>query len=421
MRTRRSLGVLGTVLAVACSAPSSAWAQVTTREGLTLSELIQQLTFSQQLLPPGTNLGADIIEFGTALEVGSYPIGGSAGSFLTKLDPATGMQARLAKTFGPAFAQRALTSGEGKVAVGGNFIYSTYDKFGKLDLDHMRLLRSKAAAGVTTDGITSLAITSKTLLVSGTAGVTDNLDVNVVVPLVTVKVEGISWMCTGTESNLNADPRCTSVNNKLTRQRAGTGVSSGIGDIAVQLKYRFLKFGEGAPDPGGITALVSTRLPTGDRENLRGLGINRTLVSLIASWGKGPFNMHGNAGFEVWSNAVEILGDPIEETTVKARHQVEYAGGVEFAAAPKLTLLLDLLGRHTLDAGKMGFETAQVGGSTLEYAVGSPHGNFKLTLAPGLKLNVKGKMLVSLNALVHLKDGGLYDKFTPVAAVELNF
>jgi hypothetical protein len=418
---RRSLGVLVTALAVACGAPSSAWAQVTTVEGLTLSELIQQLTFSQQLIPPGMSLGADVIEFGTALEVGSYPIGGSAGSFLTKLDPATGMQVRAAQTFGPAFTQRALTAGEGKVSVAGSFIYATYDKFGKLDLDRMRLLRSKAASGLTTDGITSLAITSKTLLVNASAGVTDNLDVGVVVPLVTVKVDGVAWTCAGTESNLNADARCTSVNNKLTGQKVGSGVSSGLGDIAVSLKYRFLKFGEGAPDPGGLSALVVTRLPTGSRKNLRGLGISRTLVSVIASWGKGPFKPHANAGFEVWSDAAQILGDPVRQTTVKARHQVEYAGGIEFAAASKLTLLLDLLGRHTLDAGKMDFATAQVGTTLLDYAVGSPHGNYKLTLAPGLKLNVKGKMLVSLNALVTLRDRGLHDKFTPVVAAELNF
>jgi hypothetical protein len=36
-------------------------------------------------------------------------------------------------------------------------------------------------------------------------------------------------------------------------------------------------------------------------------------------------------------------------------------------------------------------------------------------------VNLKGKMLISLNALVALRDGGLFTRVTPVAGVELNF
>ena len=45
----------------------------------------------------------------------------------------------------------------------------------------------------------------------------------------------------------------------------------------------------------------------------------------------------------------------------------------------------------------------------------------KLTLAPGLKWNLKGNMLLSLNALVPLKDNGLSDWFLPVIGLDWTF
>jgi hypothetical protein len=418
MRLRRPLRVLVTVLAVGCSAPTTAWAQVTTQEGLTLSETIRKLTFSRLFVGPATRSAADVIEFGTAIEVTSVPLGTSSGGFEFKLDPATGMQVRPAKSFGPTFGHRAKTSGEGKVSVGGTFLYASYDKFGKLDLDRMRLLYAQQPNNQASAGYTSLLITSKTLFISGLVGVTDNLDVGVHVPLVSVKVEGVSLVCSGAPANLFNDPACTGTGNVVASRTSGGGVSSGIGDIAALVKYRFLKFGG---ETGGLAMLGTVRLPTGDRENLRGLGISRTLVGLIVSWGKGKLKPHANGGFEFWSDSIDVIGDPVKDTVVTVKNQVEFGAGVEFEAADKLTVLLDLLGRHTLGGGTMGFRTVEQAGSVLEYAVGLPKGNLKLTLAPGLKLNVKGKILVALNALVPVYDEGLRDRFTPVASVELNF
>jgi hypothetical protein len=418
MRVRPPLRVLVVILAVLCGVSAPVCAQVTTQEGLTLSETIRRLTFSRLFVGPATQSAADIIEFGTAVEVASAPLGTSSGGFEFKLDPATGMQVRPVKTFGPTFGHRAKTSGEGKVSVGATFLYATYDKFGNLDIDQMRLLYSQQADNRASAGYTSLAITSKSLFISGLVGVTENLDVGVHVPLVSVKVEGVSLLCSGSPSTLFEGPECRSMNNVVVSRTSGGGVSSGIGDIAALVKYRFMKFGG---ETGGLAVLGTVRLPTGDRENLRGLGVSRTLVALVASWGKGKLKPHAHGGFEFWSDSVRVIGDPIKDSVVKVRNQLEYAAGLEFEAASKLTLLLDVLGRHTLGGGTMGFRTAAQSGSVLEYAVGLPKGNVKITLAPGLKANVKGKFLIALNALVPIYDEGLHDRFTPVASLEWNF
>ena len=43
----------------------------------------------------------------------------------------------------------------------------------------------------------------------------------------------------------------------------------------------------------------------------------------------------------------------------------------------------------------------------------------KALLVPGLKLNVKGKMLVSLNAIITMHNNGLHSTVTPVVGVNL--
>ena len=48
----------------------------------------------------------------------TYPIGTPSGGFTYTFDPALGTLTRTSESFGPSFAQRALTAGRGKVSVG---------------------------------------------------------------------------------------------------------------------------------------------------------------------------------------------------------------------------------------------------------------------------------------------------------------
>ena len=45
----------------------------------------------------------------------------------------------------------------------------------------------------------------------------------------------------------------------------------------------------------------------------------------------------------------------------------------------------------------------------------------RVSLVPGLKVNLKGKLLLSLNALIALKDDGLHARVTPMAGIDLTF
>ena len=131
--------------------------------------------------------------------------------------------------------------------------------------------------------------------------------------------------------------------------------ASGLGDLAVFGKYRLLR-----QQDGGLAAAIEVRLPTGDKEALRGLDVTRTLTSLIWSRG-GRISPHANVGYEFWSDAVPIsaTGD------VFAQHSVKYAAGVEIEAGPRATVVIDLLGRQVRHGGKVGYQTFAASGGSI--------------------------------------------------------
>ena len=262
IRCLASVGVL--LLAVGWPSPAAAQ-KVTTVEELTLQQALAQLTG-----PLGSRPVAEAIGLATALEVNTTPMALATGNFQFKLDPATGLLVRTTNTFGPAFAERASTSGEGVVTVGGSFTAVTYEKLGDLDLERMQLGSVTAASPtIAQTGVANLGLSQKMTVISGIVGVTDNLDVGVGVPLVSIKLDGTTTVTNG--------------NGVVARLAEGGGAFSGLGDISALAKYRFVRFGTELNDTGGIAALVNLRLPTGDRDNLRGLGVTRTLAAAVYS------------------------------------------------------------------------------------------------------------------------------------------
>ena len=67
-------------------------------------------------------------------------------------------------------------------------------------------------------------MSSTTLVIGGTVGVTDALDVGVAIPMVKVQVSGLSTLVNGAGAEV--------------RTAKGGGTASGLGDVAAMLKYR---------------------------------------------------------------------------------------------------------------------------------------------------------------------------------------
>jgi hypothetical protein len=398
--------LIGSSIAASAQTPAPPDPGTTT----TIPELTLGNTIVQMVRPVGATHVGEALGLATKLSVGTAPFGSSSGGFLIKLDPSTGLQVRTATTFGPAFAERALTSGEGSVSVGVSYLYSNLEHLDDLSLENLQV---RSATGTTAansrSGVANLTLSSKTIVMAARMGVTDKLDLGVYIPFVSLKLNGTSSLVDGT--------------NKTLVYGTGTDLAKGVGDVAGLVKYRFVSFGNDLPDPGGLAVMATLRFPTGDKDNLRGLGVTRTALTFIASSGTGRFRPHANGGFEYWSDGVSVASDN-PASTVTAQHQVQYAAGFELEAAPKVTVLLDLIGANILGGGRVGMKpdtTLPSGIASSSSLVALPEGISKLSLAPGLKANIKAKLLFSVNVLIALHDTGLHATVTPMAGLDLTF
>lgn len=404
MTIRRCFAVA--LLALVSASPALAQ-KVTVVEGLNLEQTLVQLAN-----PLGARQIGQSIGLTTALEIATAPFGTSSGGFVFKLDPATGLLARVTNTFGPSFTERAMTAGEGQVSIGATFSSTNYDKLSKFGLNNLPLGTFVGTVPANTRvGTGDFHLSSKTLAISGNVGLTPTVDIAVIVPLITTEIE--------------ATTQQVLANGVVSRLATTNGKYSGIGDVAAVAKFKVAKLpGPDIPDAGGLALMLTMRLPTGSRENLRGLGVTRTMASATFSAGKGRFKPHATGGFEFWSKSVDIPTGTATGGLIKVRHQVQLAGGFEVEAHPKVTLLLDFIGQKIRNGGEVGVVTDPVAGNAggfqqVQSLVVLPEGILKGLMIPGIKVNLKGKLLLSLNAIVTMKNNGLHSKVTPVVGLNL--
>ena len=386
----------------------------------------------------------------------NFPLGSSTGGFTYNFDAATGAYSRSSSSFGPAFTERAATIGRGKVSLGVNYQRSSFDSFGGRDLrdgainfylPHTDCCSPAAPPpspqvpgfeGDIMEAALDLRATTDTFAAFVNYGVTDRLDVGVAVPVSRVSLDANVRTTIIRLSSADNPLVHTFVEGRDVTQAtfSDSGDASGIGDVIVRTKYNFLRRGA-----QGLAAAVDLRLPTGDEANLLGLGTTQAKVYLIASGGNDRFSPHVNIG-------VTLSGDGNPEDTLVfvplgVSNEFNYAGGVEYVAHPRLTLIGDIIGRTLIDAGKLEEEdrafqyrsgsgapgTAPLLTSTTNPLTGQHYrqlalspGNLNLLLgAAGLKYNAATNFLISANVLFPLTKVGLRDKFTLAFGVDYAF
>lgn len=374
----------------------------TVQQTTEFDSLRQALGRAAQVL--GSAQSASTIVALTSIEVATAPLGTSTGGSTFTFDPLLQVYRRSTSSFGPAFAERALTAGRAKVSLGGNWVYSSYDSLGGFSLEgnELQLAKNVNDPGLPRVASTAFNVDLDTHTVAGfvQVGVTDNFDIGAIVPWVRVALssDGLFLAPSGlTEGTVD-----------IPRARAW-----GIGDMGIFGKYLLWRQAE-----GGVAAAFDVRLPTGDEDELRGLGITRTTAAVVWSKG-GRVSPHANFGFEFWSKEVPISasGD------VSIRHQVKYAAGLEIDAHPQFTVLVDFVGRQLLGGGKLAYQTftAPGGTGTVDALVGQSEGINSFWIVPGAKWNVWRRVLLTANLLTTLANDGLRANFTPVAGIDWSF
>jgi hypothetical protein len=373
----------------------------------------------------------DSLNRNIAYQLSSFPLGSSSGGFTFTLDPTLGTLTRTTDSFGPLFAERALTSGKGKLTLGGSYVRATYDRFEGKDLDdgslqltltHFPIPGDNHYEGDLIDADLLVELNTDTFATFVTYGVTDRLDLGVAVPIQRVKMDATFLLTVLPVATAgDAVPSHFFEGGALEGSLSDSGDASGIGDIVLRGK---LNVAQG--DWGGVAAAVDVRLPTGDEENLLGTGSTQFKGFLIASGGKSRFSPHVNAGYT-------FTGD--SDTLGVLPNEINYSAGFDAAVHSRVTLTADVVGRALLDAQRLvdtetvyRYRRASDPVGTLPRSVtraelASETGTLNLLFAAlGLKFNPTGRLLISGNVLLSLsKDNGLQDDITPVIQIDYNF
>ena len=415
-----------------------------------------------------SNPAVDIVERFNKLmrvQLSTFPLGSSAGGFTYVFDESLGTLRRASRSFGPAFAERAMTIGRGRLSAGATYQHTRYDSFEGETLDdgsikfylrHQECCAPGSGGGSGGGGgggggssgpveqpngtrlspefegdlieaALSLKASTDTVAFFGNYGLTNRWDVGLVVPLVRVDLEA-SVQATILRLSTESSPLTHTFeagNSQATRrsfQRSGT--ATGLGDLLVRNKYRFVDL-----PGGGLAAAVDVRLPSGDQDNLLGAG-GQVKVYAIASGGTDRLVEHANVGYTVVTGEADFLtGLSTAGASTSLPDEVNYAAGVEFIAHHRLTILGDVVGRTLRGAGRLDVRTKSFdfqranAVQTARFDEFEPRaGNLSLLLATGgIKFNPYGNLLVSASILFPLSHAGLASTFTTVLGVDFAF
>lgn len=411
----------------------------------------------------GANLSAARGELNKAIAVqlATFPLSSSSGGFSYTVDPSTGAVRPMSATFGPLFAERALTIGEGQFNFGLTYQHVTYDSFEGVDLrsGDMRFYLQhnnccgSAAGPADPNGpgdlepfferdlmetTLGLQVDTNSVAFFGTYGVTDDLDVGLAIPIVSVSLDAtataeIVRTATGAIPPLHSFDGHGGGTNTI-RSRAS---ATGLGDVVLRGKYAFYR----AP-MAAVAAGLDIRLPTGDRNDLLGTGASQAKLYFIGSSEIGRFSPHVNFGYTFSSGNVspfvdQVVGAPDvpydantpDVSAVKdlaVPDEINYAFGVNAAVLPRVTMAFDIVGRTLRDVprftvGRRTFESRTPGPlpstpfqGAEELVFETTTGNMNLVLgAFGWKINVTGTLLLNMSFLVPMNDSGLQPDITP--------
>jgi hypothetical protein len=420
-----------------------------------------------------------------ATQFSTFPLGSSSGGMTYVFDETVGTFRRGSSSFGPSFAERALTIGRRKLSAGFNYQRTSYDTFEGQGLDDGSIkfyLRHQDCCtfnllpeapfsefflqpngtrltvpfeGDIIEASLSLEATTHTTAGFASYGVTDRWDIGLAVPFVRVNLDArvqaqivrLVTCSTPRVVPVPAPVTCApdvhtfdSRNPNATQTVQHSGQASGLGDLVLRTKYQFLR-----ASGGGLAAAVDVRLPTGDENELLGAGGAQAKFMLVASTERGRVGQHVNVGYTAAEG--EVAGTLAGLTSTPLPDEINYSGGIEFVANPRLTVMGDIVGRTLRGAGRLELES-----KTFEYtdparfpaptvpeivALGilslptssvsldelNPRpGNLTLLLGTGgVKFNPGGNLLVSASVLFPLTDAGLRSRLTTVLGIDYAF
>lgn len=371
---------------------------------------------------------SEFSQFGTALtsQIVSLPLPPPASGFTYQFDPALGVFNRTTTSFGPILSERAETIGSGRMAVGFSHQRLSFDSIEGVDLAAVPAVFTHDSAelrGGREDVVTTINnINARVSRSAGfvSYGITNHLDVSVVVPLVAVDVNVRSDAQVRRIGTTNSETHFfRTIDDNIGDRRTFTafGEASGLGDVVVRFKQNVRR-----RDRYGAAFGLDLRLPTGDEHNLLGTGAPGVQPFVVWSGVFGALSPHLNVGYQ-WNGSSVLASSPGSGVSTDLPDVGTYSLGGVVAVHPRLTAAVDLIGRYVINTPRLRRETFHgLDGVTVLPNIVFGKGSFnELSAALGLKLNVAGPLLLNMNVLMRLNSVGLRDKISPMVAFEYAF
>ena len=317
------------------------------------------------------------------LELATIP-SSSAGGFAYRFDPSLGTVIRSSDSFGPLFTERSLMGGPGHASFGISYRSTSFENIDGRSLRDGTLVSTASilrGESVPFDIETvALRIRTDTMTFIGSYGVNDRFDISAAIPLIRLSLQG---------------ERVDTYRGRALLQATGSASTSGIGDAVLRAKYNLLR-----ESASGFAVGGEARLPTGNEENLLGAGRASVTPRFIGSYEGDRVGVHGEVGYSFGG----------------VSDAVEYSAAVTGVAAPRLTLIGEVLGRRVNGLGRL-VETRlphpSLAGVDTIRLTGSGETTERMDLVAGFKWNVARTWLLTANVLRPLTTVGLNAEWVP--------
>jgi hypothetical protein len=357
-------------------------------------------------------------------QLAAVPLPSPASGFTYEFNPAVGVFTRSTESFGPILADRAETIGKRKLTLGFNYQFFTFDTVEGLDLAELPAVFTHdprpGNPPLTRDQVATLndidlKVGQFTAFL--TYGLTDRLDLSLIIPVVSVEMTVASdariHRLAGNDSSVHYFSDSPDLSSRRFEQ---SGSAAGLGDVHLRLKATAGKWA-GTGFAGG----VDVRLPTGDEEDFLGTGALGLRPFLALSFSRSRVSPHFNFAYQ-WNGDSILAGDVVNGVEGNLSDQIQYVVGTEIRAGDRLTIAVDLLGSRFLDASRvLEVEGRGPNGEPLRN-IGFQEQSFSVNNAAiGFKLNAGGSLLIDVNVILKLDDGGMRDKLTPLFGIEYSF
>ena len=414
---------------------SAAMGQINCLSGSASQKLVCEFPFSTGLFRNDSALGgssglssgalgayqvAQAINIGIATQVSQLPLAtASAGAVVV-------YHAGVPETFnnlGPILTDRAQTVGRHRFYVGASasqFVFTDVDGFSLKSLPFA--FQATAYQPGTTTVVSNTYTTEQTnlrfkinqFLALATFGVTNRVDVSVIVPVEYVSLGAATRNSTSYTVNASNQLVLGPYSNP---DSSSSGTASGVGDITLNGKGQMW-----AGERASVAVGMNLRVPNGDDRNLLGSGAWGMTPYIVYSY-LGKLSPHAKFGYE-WNTKTELnnpTGASGGNKTLPGGMQYDF--GADWAMSRKVTLAADILGSQFLNTPELLEGTVTVSGvSTPLPASGSGITSYTINNGSvGVKLNPVGNLVLSANGLFQLKNTGLRSRPTPLIGISYKF